>query len=67
MLKKLKLREFCMKKILLLTLFMSIPVIGYTKEVVPAGDYIYIIDGKEVYFCTQFRCALVSSDYTKSK
>ena len=57
-----------MKKILLLLLFMSIPVIGYTKEVVPSGDCcIYIIDGKKVYFCTQFNCIVVTSDYTKSK
>ena len=56
-----------MKKILLLLLFISIPVIGYTKEIVPAGEYIYIIDGKKVYFCTQYGCVLASSDYTKSK
>ena len=55
-----------MKKILLLLLFMSIPVTGYTKEIVP-GEYIYIIDGKKVYYCSSFDCILVTSDYTKSK
>ena len=58
-----------MKKILLLLLFMSIPVIGYTKEIVPVegGCCIYIIDGKKVYYCSSFDCILVTSDYTKSR
>ena len=54
-----------MKKILLLFLFMSIPVIGYTKEVVSAEGNIFIIDGKKVYFCYPGGCRLISSDYTK--
>ena len=57
-----------MKKLLVALALLTVSTVGYTKEVVPTGsEYIYIVDGKKVYWCSPQGCRLVSGDYTKAK
>jgi len=57
-----------MKKLFIALALLTLSTVGYTKEVVPTGtEYIYIVDGKKVYWCSYKECILVSGDYTKSK
>ena len=56
-----------MKKLLVALALLTVSTVGYTKEVVAAGDFIYIIDGSKVYRCGVHRCVMIASDYTKTK
>jgi len=55
-----------MKKFLVALALLSISSIVYSVEVASGEGGVYIIDGKKVYYCTQF-CKLITSDYTQSK
>ena len=56
-----------MKKLFIALALLTLSTVGYTKEVVSAGDnVIFIVDGKKVYWCNYEECILVSSDYTKA-
>ena len=57
-----------MKKLLVVLALLTVSTLGYAKEVVSSGDgYLFIVDGKKVYFCNVRSCRLVSSDYAKPK
>ena len=55
-----------MKKFVVAMFLLATSSAGFAVEVASGEGGIYIIDGKKVYYCTQF-CKLITNDYTKSK
>ena len=55
-----------MKKFIVAMFLLATSSAGFAVEVASGEGGIYIIDGKKVYYCTQF-CKLITNDYTKSK
>ena len=55
-----------MKKLLVVLALLTLSSTGFAVEVASGEGGVYIIDGKKVYYCTQF-CKLITSDYTQSK
>ena len=55
-----------MKKLMVAVALLTLSTTGFTVEVASGEGGVYIIDGKKVYYCTQF-CKLITNDYTKSK
>tara|TARA_B100000767_G_scaffold31335_1_gene26877 strand:+ start:354 stop:521 length:168 start_codon:yes stop_codon:yes gene_type:complete len=55
-----------MKKYIVAMFLLATSSAGFAVEVASGEGGIYIIDGKKVYYCTQF-CKLITNDYTKSK
>ena len=55
-----------MKKLFVAMFFLVTSSTVLAVEVASGEGGVYIIDGKKVYYCTQF-CKLITNDYTKSK
>ena len=55
-----------MKKLIVAMFLLATSSAGFAVEVASGEGGIYIIDGKKVYYCTQF-CKLITNDYTQSK
>ena len=55
-----------MKKYIVAMFLLATSSAGFAVEVASGEGGIYIIDGKKVYYCTQF-CKLITNDYTQSK
>ena len=55
-----------MKKLMVAIFLLSISPAVLAVEVASGEGGVYIIDGKKVYYCTQF-CKLITNDYTQSK
>ena len=57
-----------MKKLLLTFLLALITTSSFAKEVVSSGEgAIYIVDGREVYFCNIHGCQKVEDDYREAE
>ena len=55
-----------MKKFIVTMFLLAMSSAGFALEVASGEGGVYIIDGKKVYYCTQF-CKLITNDYTKAK
>tara|TARA_B110000444_G_scaffold30700_1_gene25989 strand:- start:506 stop:673 length:168 start_codon:yes stop_codon:yes gene_type:complete len=55
-----------MKKFVVAMFLLATSSAVFAVEVASGEGGVYIIDGKKVYYCTQF-CKLITNDYTQSK
>ncbi|MEJ6576255.1 MAG: hypothetical protein QNL35_07415 [Emcibacteraceae bacterium] len=55
-----------MKKFVAAMFLLATSSAVFAVEVASGEGGVYIIDGKKVYYCTQF-CKLITNDYTQSK
>ena len=55
-----------MKKLMVAMFLLATSPAVLAVEVSSGEGGVYIVDGKKVYYCTQF-CKLITNDYTKEK